>query len=490
MDTILPSASNYKINIQINDLTLDDCSYVMSRDVIQPFFENSVSNDQDVTGLLVFLKNSNGTIMGQRVVYILEQNGQDDNDSYSNDIIIPVKTFDYLPSFPIPENLPPAMYTMVSHVMSGKNILQRIEKPFYYLNSMDFSYNGIDVYLPGIAVSSQLIPRGTVIMLEANVDHINSIDPYIIWYEGRNKISEGYFSGGAGQLFWKTPEKSGFFYLHAEVFPVRTNNRLAGYRKDISLLVSTIAIDVHLVSDNIQQLMHWYTFESSLNDSKTLLSAESALRPAGLYAPKWMGFNKTYGLLTGNKNPVSLPRITIPDNRNVNVYQAVFRFFPVNDGEIFYVIFEPSGARLQLLKKDHLIILTLSSGLNAVSQIYNLQGGSLAENASSDRADNADQNTSFLIAGVNITIQPESITADINILSNYFHGELNEEPVVIETKTDDAFLFYLGSQDGLNAGKNETEPESAVIWDEFALYHMPPINLFSVRTALAAGEEP
>ena len=557
MDSLFPSASNYKINIQINNLTLNDCSYVTSSDKVRPFFENAVSKDQDVTGLMVFLRNSNGVIEGKRVLYTLEQEDLPQSDyDYGSDVIIPVKSLDdILPPFPFPEGLPAGMYSMVSQVMSGKNVLQRIEKSFYYLNSMDFSYNSIDTYLPGITETAQLIPKGTVVMLEANMDFIDSLDPYIIWYEGKNKISEGNYSDGAAQLFWKAPEQSGFFYLCAEVFPKKTEDRLVGYKKDISLLVSSIAaIDVHLISNNIPQLIHWYTFEGGLNDSKMMTSAERALMPAENNTPKWMGFKGTYGLVSGKDNIIYLPKIIVSESiKNANnTWQTLFRFNPLNDGEIFSVFFGESsddslpegGVHLQLFKDDLDIILTLTSSTKTVSQVYSFPDlsqpelrmleepgmivedfnlpqeisfeepiaqlpapdseteGSLDEsffnddlgilNLPAEKIIEYYQDISFLVAGVSFTILPQSISARINILSNFSDSELTENPAVIDVKIVDEFQIMLGFADNdSDADEIQTKADSAVIWDEFALYYMPPPDFFSVKsTELEDGEKP
>ena len=471
MDTIMPSASNYKVNVQINSLTLDDCSFVTSSDTIRPFFEDSVSNDQDVTGLMVFLKNSGGSVIGNRVLYSLVQENADDPDAASDDVVILVKNLDdFMPSFPMPKNLQPAMYTMVTQVMNGKNVLQRVEKSFYYINSIDFAYKGISVYLPGVTESSQLIPKGTVVMLETNIDFTDSIDPYIVWYEGKNIINEGKYSNGAGQLFWKAPEQSGFFYLRAEVFPVKTGDKLAGYKKDISLLVSSIAIDVHMVLNNIHQLVHWYTLDGSLNDSKMIASAERALKPADRASPVWKGKNGTYGLLTGYENTVSLPKVRIPEGNTAKTWQALFRFNSVNDGELFSVSFGSSGVRMHLFKENTDIILTITSPSKTVSQNYSLP----------EKSNEPGYADSYIAAGLNFSVLSESISAHVNILGDLSGSDLNKDPAVIDISFPDEFQFLLGQTDSdIRNDENKAKVKSAVIWDEFALYYMPPPDFFS-----------
>ncbi len=195
--------------------------------------------------------------------------------------------------------------------MNGKDILQKTEKNIYYLGKTVFSYEGINVYLPGAADASHLIPKESVVMLEVNLDFDYRLNPYIVWYDGKNKISEGRFFDGADILFWKAPEQNGFFSLCAEVFPVENSNELTGYKKEISLLVSSNIKNIHLVSSDIKQLTHWYKMEGNLNDSKNAADDESSLKPDSKNKPKWMGLDGTYGLATGYNSILKLPKVSV-----------------------------------------------------------------------------------------------------------------------------------------------------------------------------------
>ena len=73
MDELLPSAGIYKVNALVNGQSIDDYSIVSSGDEIKPRFEEPVSNDPDVTALMVYLKNSKGDIIGGKFIYTLEE---------------------------------------------------------------------------------------------------------------------------------------------------------------------------------------------------------------------------------------------------------------------------------------------------------------------------------------------------------------------------------------------------------------------------------
>ena len=515
MDTILPSNGTYKIGANVNGMPLDELSFIDSTGKIQPYFEDPVSNDPDVTALVIFLRNSKGNTVGWKVTYTLElKNNEkkddiadvssddfdedaeedlkdklnedellsdDEDDLDENDlaevviednkaqepyrdgyeIVISVKSLDgELPAFPLPKDLPVGRYTLVSQVMSGKDILQRTEKSIYYMGDTNFSYDGINVHLPGITESSQIIPKGTVIMLEAALDFDSRLNPYIVWYNGRKKIGEGSFSDGAEYLLWKVPEQSGFFSLRAEVFPVDDFDGLSGYQKEVSLLVSSKIINVNLVSENILQLVHWYTFEGNLNDSKMISSTERALKPDAKNSPKWAGAGGTYGLATGFQNAFSLPKVLVSNN-GTETWQMLFRFKTINDGEILCVQFGISrDIFLKLKTKGRNFVLELSSSMETVSQIYALP-----------------EQDSFITAEICFSNLDGMLSVDLNIVGDYLlEAEPDTKPVVLETEIKDEFQILLGSglgNDPVDGPKTRDKPVFTALWDEFALYFTP-----------------
>jgi hypothetical protein len=475
MDNIIPSAGTYKINTQINGIPLDDCSFVSVYDEIQPFFEELVLNDPDVTGFMVYLKNKAGDIAGWKVIYSLDDiTGQEDEK------IIPIKNFKNLPLMPIPVNLPAGRYTIVYQIMSGKNILQKTEKQFYCLGNNGFSFNGISVNLPGISGSHQLIPKGLNIMLEADFDFNGVLDPYIVWYIGKVRISEGYFSNGAAQFFWRAPEQSGFYSISAELFPVSDYRYLAVYKKDISLLVSSIPSDVNLVSENIPELMHWYAFEGNLNDSKMSASAERAVKPAYANIQKWMSSKGTYGLATGYNNVFSVPKIPLAAGTTGN-FQALFRFKYLNDGGLFSVMFPSSpGVFLDLSVINQKFVLTLTSPSAAVSKSYDLP-----------------EQDSFFTAGITFTILSGRLTARLNIMGDTVIQNNFADDIRLNIEVRNEFQILLGSvREENTAAVNEKEepedilvPEFTVIWDEFALYYMPPMDVIAADIKPQVREE-
>jgi len=541
MDNILPSAGAYKINVQIDGVPLEECSYVRASDDVNLSFEEAVSDDPDVSTLMVFLKNSPGEVAGWKVIYTLDQEaGQKetakskesekedenkilDDDKTANEtptenkktyvfnkngdeLYIPVKSLDdELPPFPIPDNLSMGNYTIVLQVMSGKDVLKKTEKNIYYLGKTVFSYDGINVYLPGAVDTPHLTPKESVVMLEANLDFDKRLDPYIIWYDGKNKINEGKYSDGAGSLFWKTPEQNGFFSLYAEVFPVERGGELTGYKKGISLLVSSNIKNIHLISADIEQLTHWYVMEGNLKDSKNTASAERALSPGLKNKPKWMGLDGTYGLATGYNNILKLPKTAVL-NKNTETWQTLFRFKPLGNGIIFSAQFgSSSDVSMFLSIEEKNLVLTLKSPQKTVSQTVSFSEESADANESSEIIQETGKDVSFLTAGIKFSIQSGSLSAQINVTGDLKPVELETKLITIEAKIKNEFNITLGFTDDGSLAQIKTtgdETDSSakqvkanasaeynVLWDEFALYYMPPVDLLNAVLRPTASED-
>jgi hypothetical protein len=459
MHTFLPSSSPYKLNAHVNGVPLSERSFIVANDKITPYFEESVAGDPDVTALMVFLRNSRGDQVGERVLYSL------DGESAEGETLINVRNLSSnLPSFPLPGNLSFGRYTLVSQVMSGRDVLQRTEKTFFYLGSATFSFEGINTYLPGIIDNPQIIPTESVVMLEANINFDSHLDPYIVWYSGKRKISEGRYSDGAGYLFWKAPDQSGFFSIQAEIFPVDNYSGLSGYQKEITMLVSSRTMDTNLVSESIPQLMHWYVFEGNLTDSKMASSAEREIKFISTGKPKWMPANGTYGFATGYDNIAALPIVRFTEDETKS-WQTLFCVKSLNDGVILSVPFS-SDLSMELSIENQSLILTLSTPDKFVSQNIKLP-----------------DIDSFFIAGLSFSVRSGLLSAKINILGDSVEqDDLARAPIFIEADTGNKFQILLGQNPEVNTSTGEPVINRQVltaIWNEFAVYDSPPMDIIT-----------
>ena len=528
LDAILPSAGTYKVNALINGQSIDKYSIVSFGDEIQPHFEESVSDDPDVTALMVFLKNSKGDIVGGRFIYTLDMEAASEilsiqeqfikqnsiqNDSEGkggapdeepdeeegeavsdgekdaaadekpelpyyyrkgSETIIPVQYMDELPFLPLPKDLPMGWYTMVFHVQSGKENLHKSEKTFFYLADTEFSLKSIQVHLPGITENIQLIPTGMVIMLEAKLVFDTRLEPYIVWYNGKKIISEGRYSDGAWKLLWKMPDQNGFFPITVEVFPVANRQDLAGYSQEISLPVSSKAHGINLLTKDTPELFYWYRFEGNLNESKAPSITGRALVSAGQKEPQWMPAGGTYGLITGSDDTYTLPDVSLVSG-GTESRKFFFSFKPLDEGGVFTVQFGPTfDVTMELSTEGENLVLSLASPLKTVSATF----GPLEPDA-------------FVTAGIDFSIQPDMIAAKLNIMGDLGNrGEPAPETITLAAAVNGDFKTTLGAcrkkvspdidpETGQEAEteKIPQEPVFTALWDEFALLYLPLMEI-------------
>jgi len=622
LDAILPSTGTYKINAMVNDTPLDDFSVVTLKDKVLPFFEDPVSDDPDITELVVFLKDSRGQVVGYKVTYSLIgkenkedgkelQPGQDsktenkdenktddavttkedtsaekkkdetvtgtganttantdkketttagtntnaaantttgtdkkettttagaadnnttadadkketaatagaaDNNTTAdadktnkdknetaavntapweayehtkngNEINFPVKSLDKkLPFLPIPANLPIGKYTLVFQVKGKNSILYKFEKPLFYMADAEFSFEGIQVHLPGIADSLQFIQNKNVVLLAINLDFDSRLEPYVVWYNGKKIIDEGRYSDGAGTLFWKAPEQNGFVSIRAEVFPSWDKSGLTGYQKGISLLVSSKEVDMHLLSKDTANLVQWYVFEDDLKESLTKDndSGELAIEPAGKNKLNWMPSNGTYGLAAGTDNAFKLPAVPLTNSENKSEnWQIVSRFKPLGEGEIYSVQFGSADTTASLSVKKPNLVLSLVSASKVYSESLKLP----------------DEDDSFIAVSVKFIIHNGIISAKLAFVRPNEDFNNQKEPVInpisAAAEIDKDFKVILGHQQKKPADNAQTEEGKDIsaepsvsgqpftaLWDELAILRLPEVKIITIK---------
>jgi hypothetical protein len=230
---------------------------------------------------------------------------------------------------------------------------------------------------------------------------------------------------------------------------------------------------MHLVSEDIPQLLHWYIFDGSLNDSKLNNSklndtkpVTSAERSLKLFSGnnQWMSANGIYGLAAGYNSAIALPKVAVSSDGN-ETWQTLFRFKPINEGIIFSVQFgSSSDVSMNLKREGQYLVLTLSSPIDTVSQVLRIP-----------------EQNSFLTAGVNFAILQGLLSEKINIMGDSVEqGELAAEPIRVETELKDDFQIFLGDM-AADESSNQNRTLLTALWDEFAVYNTPPMEVIAAQ---------
>ncbi|GHV96036.1 hypothetical protein AGMMS50293_23560 [Spirochaetia bacterium] len=527
LDSVLSSTGTYQVKALVNDVSLDECSIISSGDKIRPYFASSIDNDPDITGLMVYLKNPKGEILGGKIHYTLkpktdtvletktstgedktEEKTEDKTESSKNsgeeteksettkltgaaetsadtididtivieDAVIHVKRLDKnLPYFSMPKNLSMGQYTLVFQVIGGKENLGRSERPFYYLDNAKFSLKDIRIYLPGLNAGSRLIPAGATIMLEARLDFDSQLDPYIIWYNGKKVISEGRFSNEAGTILWKAPDQNGFHYLRAEAFPFHTRQGFKGSSREISLPVSSKTTSENLLPGDAPELLHWYQFEGSLKDSKSPMSTEWVLKPKEEKLPGWSPAGSSYGLSAGPGEAYLLPAVSFFREETKGGGRFLFRLKPVADGSVFSARFGISSTEsLQMslnLKEENLILRLNASGVPPVE---------VSETLSSP------ESGMYITITIDFFILPEHFGVklsqgdadqqDVPEKDQMIQNEANWIDLAVSLNGECTFTLGGEMREPLQVPQKETVqlPLVTAVWNELALFYADP----------------
>ena len=423
LETLFPSNETYQVRTLVNGSSLEECSIIRSNDKIRPYFAVSVINDPDLIGLLVYLQDSSGKIIGDKVQYTLlpyadetaltetdltedteqekdkkEEPAPEAGDEYQilerwtftdakpvekkSDIEIAVKSFaKELPYFPLPRDLEIGPYILVFEAVGKKDTLSRTETNVFYLGSVEFNLKDISMYLPGLS-GPQLISPGTMIMLETTLDYDSRLDPYVIWYNGKTVISEGKIKDGAGKLLWKAPEQAGFYSLRLEAFPFHLKRTAyTGISREIALPVSPKAISLGYFFENNQEytarsplsaypaseLLQWYQFEGSLHNALSALTNEQPLLPTSEAPPRWAAAGQSYGLSIGADNPCLLSPINFfREGTDHGGGILLFHIRPLSEGIISRAFFPlqsslTEGVWMDVIREKNIITLRLSA---------------------------------------------------------------------------------------------------------------------------------
>jgi hypothetical protein len=229
-------------------------------------------------------------------------------------------------------------------------------------------------------------------MLEAGLNYDSRLDPYVIWYNGKNIISEGRLKDGAGNILRKMPEQAEFYSVRLEVLPFALKPAFTGYSREITLTVSPKAVNTgyfftdgprfaahHSLAElNISaaapvppDLLHLYQFGGSMHDSVSALQTESDLTPVFDKPPQWVTVGQSFGLSTGPADSYFLPTFSFfrenPIRETPEQGGGIF-LLHVNpaEGVIFNAFFpfraSPSeGVTMEMTATENSVVLRLST---------------------------------------------------------------------------------------------------------------------------------
>jgi hypothetical protein len=378
-DSVFPVNQIYQVSAMAGDSSLDEYSGIRLNDEIRPFFVQSISGDQDITGLVVFLQTPDGKPAGEKIRYSIGGAPDEEEEEDGELLIRTAREDEKLPYFRVSEELKAGPYRMVFQILGEKGkIFSKTEKPVFYLAAADYSISEITVYLPGYSQDAYLIAPGTVIMLEAKVRAGEGLDPYVLWYDGKKRISEGKISAGGDKFFFKVPEENGFRLLRAEAFPFPPAGKdgdsaggetARGKLRELSLPVSVKGTGPEYFSaseEDRENFAGHYLFSGDLRDSLDPRPERDLVREDAEGGLNWFGYGGIYGLAVGRGDCYLIPE-EIPGPLEQEQGERIFNFRckMIGDGPVFSLSLPKGLADLELSREGENLVLTLKTEGNS-----------------------------------------------------------------------------------------------------------------------------
>ncbi|MDR1302403.1 MAG: hypothetical protein LBK43_08050 [Treponema sp.] len=368
-----------------------------------------------------------------------------------SDRVISVARLDQdLPSYKLTESLEIGQYTMVFQVLGEKLVLATIELPVYFLGDALFKLADIQRYLPGFSKTAHFVPPEIKVLFEAQVSADTRIDPYIVWYSGKNRISEGKLSEGARYLFWQAPERTGFYTIKAALFPFKPpqNIPIYGQAKELSLPVSVKSEIPGYFSDQADQFTYWYQFQNNLLDAHGPKDPARSLRSHN-QPPHWSPYGSIYGLSIGPQDIYLLPSSSflLADDEQGSG-QILFHAVLLAPGTIFKAAFISDTTFSEALDMD--------LSFNGKTLILRLRRGDLShEEALFQNTEDLPsesipvlQTRDFVTFGLNFTIQKTQVTAQAYLEDM----DMQSKPctITLSTPISGNGTFQFGSETALS----------------------------------------
>ena len=206
-----------------------------------------------------------------------------------------------LPSFSLPTDLEPGIYTLVS-VLSDKDGAElQSTRTSFFIGSQGLGLGSLSIYPPSPSKSSPvLLSVGVRGAEEAST-------AWIRWsYEGRT-MAEGPLAEGYDKTVWRTPSLEGAYALSVELFPEEPSADLdvdSPWRQDIKAIVSKDSSSDAVEFSSQQNLVSHLSFDGDFLDTG---SRAQARKPVAFGAPHLDSFAGGFGYALGETAYVEMP---------------------------------------------------------------------------------------------------------------------------------------------------------------------------------------
>jgi len=227
-----------------------------------------------------------------------------------------------LPSFKLPSNLAPGIYTLVSVLLDKTGAELQSTKTSFFVGSQGMGLGSLSIYPPSPSKSSP-------VLLSVGVRGAEEAPAaWIRWtYEGRT-IAEGPLAEGYDRTVWRTPSLEGAYALAAELFPEKPQAGLdmdSPWHQEIKAIVSDSSpLDNEEFSDK-QHLLSHLSFDGDFVDTGTRVQER---KPAAFGAPLLDSFPGGFGYILGDLTYIEIPGAVPPSSNGIRTpFSLVWRLY-------------------------------------------------------------------------------------------------------------------------------------------------------------------
>ncbi len=315
MNTVIAKNAAYGLDAFVGSRNLDDGAAISAADSIRPSFTSEVEGDPDVTGLKVYLETADGKAAASDVVYRLSAEGSPRGVG-EEPVLVP-RFSGELPAFALPADLAVGRYVLVMRVFGEDGVLFERRRSIYYLADATFNLGRVVSYPPGTGPSATapVFPTETNLLLHAEIEADDRLDPYVAWYFGTKLIGMGRLKDGGNQILWKTPAREGFHTVRVEVYPEPPldlkSPDLIGASAELTVATSLTAA-VPGLPGAAADYARLYRFLGDLSDSADAQDAARVFARTNGVAPAWARIGDSYGLSVGPGEQYQLDLPLVP----------------------------------------------------------------------------------------------------------------------------------------------------------------------------------
>ena len=348
MNTIISSTGSYKVDALVATLGLDECSILGPDDSLNPVLSMESTYDPDAVIFQISLRDQFENEAVVAVVY--RERRSVTSKVLGNDlegVILVDRLTDTLPAFYFPADLPMGMYKLIFEVRGEGGILFEKSQSVFFTGDTPFILKGLASYPPGTGPSSTtlLIPQSVYLLMVAEYESGEDLDPYFIWSFGAKRLAEGFASEGLDRLLWKTPSTDGFHRLQVEMLPDRpsfgSDPVFRGFSSELAIATSSSAPLPGLPGPNSAYLSI-FRFLGNLDHTGSKDTESWNLMVPEDLKPEWSRFDSGYGLTLDPQEAYKSEGTLFPVADGAFTPHALtILLSPGDPGRIFSAVFDP-----------------------------------------------------------------------------------------------------------------------------------------------------